>query len=167
MEIEIKRNKAVFLVLAMLLAFTSCDSNRVYDQYTALENNTWSFENPIEFEFQVADTLSRNNLYINIRNNNDYAYSNLFLITHLNFPDGKKVIDTLEYEMADKQGRFLGTGLSEIKESKLFYKERSIFPMSGDYKVSIHQAMRKNGAVEGIESLEGITDVGFRIEKVE
>lgn len=166
MEIVIKRNKTI-LVLAMLLAFTSCDSNRVYDQYTALENNTWSSTTPVEFEFQVSDTISRNNLYINIRNNNDYAFSNLFLITHLNFPDGKKIVDTLEYEMADKTGRFLGAGLSEVKESKLFYKEGSIFPMTGDYKVSIHQAMRKNGVVEGIESLDGITDVGFRIEKVE
>jgi hypothetical protein len=30
----------------------------------------------------------------------------------------------------------------------------------------IWQAMRKNGSVNGIKKLTGITDVGFRIEKV-
>ena len=75
-------------------------------------------------------------------------------------------MDTLEYEMTDQSGRFLGDGLSEKKENKLFYKEGNIFPNSGNYKLSIQQAMRRNGSVEGIQELKGITDVGFRIEKI-
>ena len=39
------------------------------------------------------------------------------------------------------------------------------FSVSGEYTVSITQAMRKNGEINGIESLKGITEVGFRIEK--
>jgi len=167
MEIAIKKSRTLVLVFATFLLFASCDSNGVFDEYRSLENSIWDQERPVEFEFQIQDTISTNNLYINIRNNEDYGYSNLFLITHLNFPNGKKVVDTLEYEMADNNGRFLGQGLSEIKESKLFYKEGSAFPVSGNYKLSIQQAMRKNGAVEGIKELEGVTDVGFRIEKIE
>jgi gliding motility-associated lipoprotein GldH len=67
--------------------------------------------------------------------------------------------------MADVSGKFLGTGLTEIKESKLFYKENVVFPSSGDYKISISQAMRKIGEIDGVKTLEGITEVGFRIEK--
>ena len=67
--------------------------------------------------------------------------------------------------MADKTGRFLGNGFSEIKENKLYYKENITFPTRGEYTVSITQAMRKNGDINGIQSLNGITDVGFRIEK--
>lgn len=166
MGIAIRRNSRFVSILAAFLVFTSCDTNGVFDQYTSLSGNVWSLDEPVEFEFQVNDTLSRNNLFINIRNNNDYGFSNLFLITHLNFPDGKKVVDTLEYEMTDKSGQFLGQGLSERKENKLFYKEGSIFPTSGNYKLTIQQAMRRNGAVAGIQELKGITDVGFRIEKI-
>ncbi|MBL4567054.1 MAG: hypothetical protein JKY85_03370 [Porticoccus sp.] len=68
-------------------------------------------------------------------------------------------------EMADKNGRFLGSGISEIKENKLFLKENILFPVSGNYQVSIYQAMRKNGVIDGLKFLEGITEVGFRIEK--
>ena len=61
----------------------------------------------------------------------------------------RKLLDTLQYEMADKNGKFLGNGISEIKHSKLILKENSIFPISGNiYTVSIWQAMRNNGSVK-------------------
>jgi len=162
----IKKTKRIILVLGFLSICTSCDSDRVFDKYTSLEKNSWLQDVPINFDFKIVDTTSRNNLYLNIRNNKDYLYSNLFLITHLIFPNGKKIVDTLQYEMADKNGKFLGTGISEIKHSRLFLKQNSIFPLSGKYKMLIWQAMRKNGSVNGIKKLTGITDVGFRIEKV-
>ena len=162
----IKKTKRIILILGFLSICTSCDSDRVFDKYTSLEKNSWLQDVPINFNFKIVDTTSRNNLYLNIRNNKDYLYSNLFLITHLIFPNGKKIVDTLQYEMADKNGKFLGTGISEIKHSRLFLKQNSIFPLSGKYKMLIWQAMRKNGSVNGIKKLTGITDVGFRIEKV-
>lgn len=158
-------NNKILIVVALAIFFLSCDSKRVYDSYVAVENQIWDLNKEFNFSFQVKDTLTRNNLFVTIRNNNDYPFSNLFLITKLHFPDGKKIVDTLEYEMADSSGRFLGKGLSEIKESKLFYKENVIFPVSGEYAVSVSQAMRKSGETNGIEKLIGVTDVGFRIEK--
>ncbi len=72
----------------------------------------------ITFAFEVKDTILPKNLYINIRNNNDYEFSNLYIITELKFPNNTLVIDTLQYEMADISGMFLGNGFSEIKENK-------------------------------------------------
>ena len=155
-----------FLYTLIVLCFFSCDSLREHDSYISVVNNTWNSSEEVTFPFVVTDTIQRKNLFINIRNNNEYSYSNLFLITQLEFPNGKKVVDTLEYEMTDVLGQFLGKGLTDIKENKLFYKENVVFPNSGNYKVSISQAMRKSGAVKGIKLLEGITEVGFRIEKV-
>ncbi|PIE99071.1 MAG: gliding motility lipoprotein GldH, partial [Polaribacter sp.] len=63
----------------------------------------------MSFDFVVNDTLAKQNLFINLRNNNDYEFSNLFIITKLSFPSGEKIIDTLEYEMTDNSGRFLGS----------------------------------------------------------
>ena len=85
----------------------------------------------------------------------------------MNFPHGKKVKDTLEYEMAKPNGELLGTGFTDIKENKLWYKEGVVFNESGEYTVNIQQAMRENGKVNGVVELEGITDVGFRVEKSE
>ena len=84
----------------------------------------------------------------------------------MTFPDLTKVVDTLEYEMADATGRFLGSGFSDRKENKLFYKENVRFKESGIYLFQIRQAMRKRNEVAGISPLQGISDVGISVEKV-
>jgi hypothetical protein len=68
--------------------------------------------------------------------------------------------------MSNPDGTLLGDGFTDVKESKLYYKERMKFK-SGNYKIHIKQALRQTGKVEGVQKLEGITDVGFRIEKLD
>lgn len=160
--------KSSFFLILICVGLMSCESNKtVYQTYKTLENGAWGADDAVTFDFQINDTISKNNLYINLRNNNSYGYSNLYLITDLDFPDGRKIVDTLQYRMTDNEGNFLGSGFSEIKENKLFYKEEKVFPVSGAYRFSVRQAMRKNGAVDQIKELKGITDVGFKIEKIE
>ncbi|WP_086029686.1 gliding motility lipoprotein GldH [Tenacibaculum holothuriorum] len=163
----LKKLSSILSVVLVTLNFLSCDKKREYDEYKTIPNSTWHKENEVAFTFSITDTVQRKNVFINLRNNKSYPFSNLFVITEMKFPDGNKVIDTLEYDMADVTGKFLGTGFTDIKENKLFYKEHILFPTSGDYSFKIRQAMRKNGDVNGVETLDGITDVGLRIEKIQ
>jgi gliding motility-associated lipoprotein GldH len=152
------------LILLSLFVLVSCDKLRVYDEYHSLPNE-WHKDSIVSFKLKVPDTLERYNLFINLRNNSAYPYSNLYLITKINFPFGKVISDTLQYEMAKPSGEWLGTGFGEVKESKLWYKENFIFSEAGEYTVNIQQAMRERDSVTGIETLEGVTEIGFRIEK--
>ncbi len=148
---------------------TSCDSKAVYDQYKPVPNK-WHKDSVASFNFMAPDTTDNYNLYINLRNTNAYKYSNLFLIVELNYPNGKAIKDTLEYKMAEPNGELLGSGFTDIKENKLWYRGyKSAFKFSeeGDYKVDIQHAMRKNGDVYGVENLEGITEIGFRVEQAQ
>lgn len=142
----------------------SCDSNRIFDQYRSIPDK-WHKDSIVTFEIAPPDSLNKYDLFVNLRNTNDYEFSNLFLIVEMNFPNGKVIKDTLEYQMTEPSGKFLGEGFSDLKENKLWYKEGVVFNESGDYKVSIQHAMRVNGEVNGVENLEGITEVGFRVEK--
>ncbi|MCG9971360.1 gliding motility lipoprotein GldH [Christiangramia crocea] len=153
-----------FLVLVIIMA-SSCDRKRVYDEYKPVSG--WHKDSIVSFDLGSLDSTKVYDLFINIRNNKDYQYSNLFLITEIKFPQGKVISDTLEYEMARPNGEWLGTGFGDVKENKLWYKEKVQFNEPGDYMVTIQQAMRKNGEVEGIEDLQGITHVGLRMEKSE
>ncbi|MCL4121875.1 UNVERIFIED_CONTAM: hypothetical protein GTU68_060738 [Idotea baltica] len=166
MEKILKKNKK-FVFLIAFLVFISCNDKSTFSAYQSLPNATWEAHKNISFEFDVVDTISPKNLFINIRNNKEYSYSNLYVITELNFPNGDKIIDTLQYEMADNAGNYLGKGFTDIKENKLFYKEEKVFPESGKYVFNVHHAMRKNGEVNPIAFLEGVQDVGFSIEKIE
>lgn len=164
METILKKNKSFVFLITLLFLF-SCSDAIEFTKYKSLSNAAWQANENISFEFDITDTVLPKNLFINIRNNKDYPYSNLYVITSLNFPNGDKIIDTLQYEMADKSGQFLGKGFTDIKENKLFYKEEKVFPVSGKYVFNIHHAMRKNGEVNPIPFLQGVQDVGFSIEK--
>ncbi|MDI9308790.1 MAG: gliding motility lipoprotein GldH [Limnohabitans sp.] len=155
---------SIFLLLVASL-FTSCDKTQVFDEYKTIENG-WQKDSILKFSFDHEVSKQPENMFINIRNNNDYPFSNIYLIVKLEQPKGRIKIDTLEYQMANPDGSLMGEGFSDIKESKLWYKEHFMFPEKGNYKVSIQQAVRQNGKVKGVEKLDGITEVGFRIESL-
>lgn len=161
------KRKAINSLLALFLIYSSCDENGVFDQYQSFESEFWRKSDTVAFEFLVTDTIQKHNLFIALRNNQKYEFSNLFLISELSFPNGKVVVDTLEYRMTDASGRFLGSGLSTRIENKLFYKERQVFPLGGNYHFSVRHAMREAGNTQGIDTLNGITDLGLRIELAE
>ena len=156
------RNSVVLLLVAIL--FFSCDKKRVFDEYKTV-GNAWHKDSIVTFNLPELDSTKRYNLFVTLRDNNNYQYNNLFLIVSLELPNGFTKVDTLEYQMADSDGTLLGDGFSDIKESKLYFKENVKF--RGKYKVHIKQAVRETGKVPGVVLLDGITEVGFRIEKKE
>ena len=156
------KNSTLFILVSIL--FISCDEKRVFDEYKSV-GNAWHKDSIVTFNLPELDSTKRYDLFVNLRANNAYKFNNLFLIVALEMPNGFTKVDTLEYQMADPDGTLLGDGFSDIKESKLFYKENVRF--RSKYKVSIKQAVRENGKVPGVKALDGITEVGFRIEKKE
>jgi len=157
--------KSSLLLFITLLLLSSCDKKRVFDQYKTV-GSSWDKDSIVSFDLPEMDSIKDYNLFINIRDNSNYPFNNLFLIVSLEQANGQTIIDTLEYQMAEADGTLLGNGFTDIKENKLYYKERMKFK-SGIYKVHIKQALRKTGDIGGLQKLEGITDVGFRIEKIE
>ena len=103
----------------------------VFDEFKPVENHQWNANNNVNFIVSNSDTISTNNVFINIRNNKNYEFSSLFLIAKMEFPSGYRVIDTLEYEMTDAYGNWLGQGFTDIKENILFYKENVVFVVIG------------------------------------
>ena len=158
-----KTNYIIGFIIA--LSLWSCSDNAVFDDYKSV-STSWNENDIVDFKINLKDTIQPYNLFVNIRNTNAYKFNNLFLIVEMDFPNGKVIRDTLEYKMAYKTGELMGEGVSAVKSNKLWYKEGVKFNEEGDYKVKIQHAMRKNGNVNGITNLEGITDVGFRIEQV-
>ena len=104
------------------------------------------------------------NLFIRLRNDNSYPYANIFLIASLRAGEDLLTQDTLEYAMANPDGSWKGKGFSEIKESKLWWKEGVVFPKMRPISIAISQAVRNNGRAKGILSLKGIEAIGISIE---
>jgi gliding motility-associated lipoprotein GldH len=153
-------------LLLLFLFFTSCDKKQFYSEYKELDGS-WNKSDTLRFTFEQKDTINPYNLFLNVRNNNDYPFNNMYLIVSLKEPGKKPTIkiDTLEYQMANVDGTLLGEGFTDVKESKLWYLENYVFNRIGNYKVEVVQAVRATGEVKGVAELKGITELGLRIEK--
>ena len=152
-------------LLLLLLFFTACDEKQFYSEYKELDCS-WKKSDTLRFTFEQKDTIKPYNLFLAVRNNNDYPFNNMYLIVSLKEPGKKPTIkiDTLEYQMANVDGTLLGEGFSDVKESKLWYLENYVFNRIGNYKVEVVQAIRATGEVKGVAELKGITELGLRIE---
>ena len=151
----------LFILITFLLV--SCDEKRVFDEYKTV-GSAWNKDSIVSFDLPKLNASKPYNLYLNLRNNNDYPFNNIFLLVSLENPDGLTKVDTLEYAMANNDGTLLGEGFTDTKESKLFFKENVFLNKKGQYKVRIQQAVRQNGKIKGEKELNGVTEVGFRIE---
>ncbi|MGG5576566.1 gliding motility lipoprotein GldH [Myroides sp. C15-4] len=160
---------SLYLALSLSLGLLmSCqhDHKVVFDEFQPTKG-VWERQDIKTFVWDVQDTLTTNNLFMNVRVNKEYPFSNLFVIAKLYKPNAEIVIDTLQFQMSDPNGALLGNGFSDVKESKLWLKENFVFDQAGKYKLTLEQAVRALGDVEGVPELKGISEVGFRIEKAE
>jgi len=146
-----------FYLLILTISLVSCD-NTVYESYYSFENESWNSDSLKSFDFEIMDTLATYNLSLNIRHSTDYEYQNLFL-----FLSGD-LNDTIELELADKIGKWKGSGLSDIREFEYFFAKNKVFSKKGNHSINIEQAMRF-GAKEKIQNLEHVSDIGLIIRK--
>ncbi len=150
----------ILFVGILTTLFWSCDKNMVFEEYKEIPQSGWHKDSLVVFTIPISDTLQNHNLYLNIRNNINYNYSNLWLFVEINQPGEIAVTDTFELALADPSGKWLGEGFGGIKTKRTIYRSGVYFPVSGNYKINIQHGMRE-------EILDGITDVGFRVEKVD
>jgi gliding motility-associated lipoprotein GldH len=149
------------LGLSLLVVLTSsCDSNKIFEEYIEVENANWKKENIASFEFNAKDTTTAHNLYINVRNTGAYSYSNLYLFVTMQGPSGGLLKDTVNCILADNRGKWLGSGVGDLWDLRIPYVGGFKFAQSGNYIVTLEQAMRAEGG------LDGITDIGLRVEMV-
>ena len=150
--------KTLLHLLLLIVAIASCDSKRVFEEHISLKKGTWNVKNKIQFNVTISDLLARYNVYLNVRNGPEYPYCNLFLFMNTVSPDGHIARDTIELTLADYDGRWLGSGMGNVKFSRFLFEKNFRFKQSGPYRFIFEQAMR-------VADLNGINDIGLRIEK--
>lgn len=147
------------LILTVLLLLISCNGNIVYTNSQVMPDETWKLTDIPSFKVTINDTIISNNVMFTIRNGSSYPFRNIYLFVTTLSPDGKKITDTLQYNLADEKGKWYGRGFGDIHELNLPYKSNVFFPRKGTYEFTIQHGMR-------VENLKGVYDFGLRIEKI-
>jgi gliding motility-associated lipoprotein GldH len=151
------RSAAAVLIV---IGFASCDSNRIFEQNQAMPESGWDVTNSVKFDVDIKDPATATNFYINVRQADDYKWENLLIFFKTVLPNGATTQDTLDCRLADKQGKWIGSGAGDIYDNRIPFKRNVRFPMPGMYHFEIIQGMR-------METVPQIMDIGLRIEKVE
>ena len=159
-SIRNRKMPKLFLSFAalMIVLLSSCDSKRIYEKNIEIQDNAWDAAQKVKFEVTITDTVSGNNVFINVRHAGFYPFSNLFLFINTTFPNGKTTRDTAECILADDKGKWFGKGIGDLWDGRILFKRNVRFSQSGKYTFEYEQAMR-------VDKLSGIVDIGLRIEK--
>ena len=151
----------IFWAGIILLAFTtSCNTSTVYEKYKPIPEAKWHKDSLVIFTIPVTDKVQGHNLLINVRNEMDYNFSNLWLFIEMEIPGGQVMKDTFEITLAAPSGKWLGEGFGGVKTRQVMYIRNYSFSRTGEYTVKIQHGMRE-------DVLTGIKDVGFTVTKIE
>lgn len=144
-------------VVALLLS--ACNKGVIYQKYVPIPDKVWDMNKPVSFDVSIDDTVNYYDVYVYIRNADNYEYSNLYLFIDITTPLHKTETDTLECILANPvTGRWLGSGLGDIWDNKIPFKHNLRFHEPGVYTFKYTQAMR-------LDKLPMIMDVGLGIQK--
>jgi gliding motility-associated lipoprotein GldH len=147
----------IVTILCIIILFASCADNSIYRQSKQIADTGWHKDSIVQFVANVADTVNYFDIYINIRNTNEYPRQNLYLFVKSESPLGNFIVDTLNLPLADDYGRWTGKSISRIWENNFLFRKNVKFANKGKYIFDIQQGMR-------YDMLDGISDVGIEIK---
>ncbi len=152
------------LICLIFSCIVSCESNPVYIKYNSL-NGGWLKDSVQSFSFQNQDKLISTNSYLILRFNEKYRYNNIFVIITVTNSSGIIFRDTIDYEVADNFGKFIGSKMINISELSLLHKTDFQLMPKENYFIDVEHAMRNINETRGVENLEGVLDIGYKFEK--
>lgn len=159
--VKSKTHSLSLLLLGVMMIFVSCDRQLVFEEHKNFPNQYWHKDSTATFVFK-ADTIFAPAITFsfNIRQNTSYIYSNMWLFMDITLPTNKHIIDTINVEFMDQQGKWKeNVKGGTIKEIRYYYKFALANPPSGIYDIKLRHGMRE-------EQLQDVVSVGARIEKL-
>lgn len=151
-------NRQFIFFIAILFIFVACDPNIVFDDFRNTGVNNWDKDSIVSFQVEIADSTSDYDILLSTRNLENYPYSNLWLFVDIIAPNSSSVRDTVEYELAQANGKWLGKGTGGVYVNQFTFRSMVFFPFTGKYEVRIQHGMRD-------PKLEGLRDIGLTIRK--
>ena len=151
--------RTFLLAVFSLALFMSCGERALYDEARALPTDGWDFRDTLEFTYVISDTSGVFDIYLHVRNEKQYSYSNLWIFVETTAPNGAMQKDTLELILADETGQWLGKGTRSINTMMIPYLRNIKFPYLGIYSMDVQHAMRDT-------VLPHIQNIGVRVQRV-
>lgn len=148
-----------FIAICIGILISSCDSNRVYQDFNDMEEAFWHMDSIQSFNFEIDDTTQAYNVLATFRNSSSYPFYNLYF----QYTISDSANNVLEQELREinffdpKTGEPYGSGLGDLFDHTYTLQEEFRFNSAGTYTVDFQQFMR-------MDTLPYILSVGARVE---
>lgn len=146
------------LCAAVALTSVACTQGVAFDEFESLAKEGWDKDTLAVFRTDMTDSAGVYNVWVQVRNDNTYAYSNLWLFIDVIAPDGVSRRDTLECILARPDGTWVGGGWGSLYNTRCPYMAGVRFSKPGPYTFRLTQGMRT-------DCLTGIHDIGLLVQK--
>lgn len=154
------KNANVFYLVLLIFGFWGCNPGAIYEGEHEFVTKSWHKDSLVTFYPDLNDTSQVLNIGFSMEHSNDYPYSNLWLFVDVKSPNGHMQTDTMEYFLAEPDGRWIGKGSDDSRILYWLYKRGVKLSTPGTYTFSIRQGMRR-------DDLPGIHSFSLWLEKAE
>lgn len=145
-------------VFSFSLFLIGCGKDFEYQKKYEIADNSWSYPDSLNFNFNIEDTTRIYNLFLEVEHQDNYSFQNLYTQIHTKFPGGERLSETLSLELADKAGNWMGGCSGSTCTLLIPIQQNAFFNAEGSYEITIEQYMRKN-------PIDGIISISFMLEK--
>jgi len=149
------RTLSLFIGLAIIIG---CNEDVFYDRFIEIENGVWEIGQEQKFDVDIRDTTAVYGMALDIEHSKDYSYENIYLRITTVFPEREPRSETLNVQLAEKSGQWIGKCSSNKCLTKVYLLDRFRFPQPGVYGFIFEQYTRN-------EQLEGIHSIRLKINK--
>lgn len=160
MQVRNKKCKSFYLfcVLSLYLLASCTHKEDIYYRFHEISGSKWAIGDTLCFD--VDSTLFElgvpYNVMLEVTNNIEYPYRNIWFSIYDDL-DGNKTTSA-EYYLADKEGKWVGSGFGALYQNSFSYKKNVIFRERKDYHIKVVHGMSD-------DVLRGIERFGIHIRK--
>jgi gliding motility-associated lipoprotein GldH len=143
----------------ILILFLSCSNeNTILNEYLDIPDSKFSFLDTINFQVEIDDTINNHDVFLQLRTSTDYKWSNMFVFSDIEFPNGKTRSDTFQIFITNKKGHWKGNKSGAMVNFNHYLYKNIKFPIKGKYQFKFNQAMRDT-------VLNDVISLGLKITK--
>jgi gliding motility-associated lipoprotein GldH len=160
--VKTHRLKKFFLHSAVVATFSillhSCTTIDLYEKTVNIPEHAWKSNFKPAFDFTIKDTNSLYSIFLVLRHNEKYNFSNIYLNLYVKGP-GQDTAMKIQKDLtlATNEKGWLGSGMDDIYEHRIELAAPQSLK-AGNYTFTLEQIMRE-------DPLQNVLNAGIRLEK--
>ena len=146
------------LAASFLCLIQACTTIDLYEKTVTIPGHAWKSNFKPDFEFTIKDTTSQYKVFLVLRHNEKYSFSNLYINLYVKGPGQDSTVKIQrDLTLATNEKGWLGSGMDDIYEHRIALTEKQSLK-AGTYTFTLEQIMRE-------DPLQNVLNAGIRLEK--